>query len=178
VQQHQPGQRRQPGGPEHSGRGPPRSVGGVAAEHRDQRHREQRRGENVAQPPGRLPGDQRQDRRGRRDQPAVGGLLAQPSRAASSAATTVPATGPGRSQASAAPAPPPNAIPAIVTAVGGTSAATRIRRTGASRSAYQDLKLYRPPAAADAEMFMAISLLAGGPGGIGADTQPGCLSYS
>src|SRR6185437_2734740 len=59
--------------------------------------------------------------------------LAQPSRAASSAA-----------RASAAPAVPPKAIPATVIAAGGTSASTRTRRTGASRSAYQDLKPYRP----------------------------------
>jgi hypothetical protein len=33
------------------------------------------------------------------------------------------------------------------------------------------LKLYRPPAAACAEVFMAISLAAGGPRGIGARTH-------
>jgi hypothetical protein len=40
------------------------------------------------------------------------------------------------------------------------------------------LKLYRPPAAACVELFMAISLRAGGLHGIGAGTQLACLSYS
>src|SRR5207248_11701138 len=70
--------------------------------------------------------------------------LAQARRAASSPPTARAATGPGRRDASAAPAAAPEPIPATVIAAGETRRATRVRRTPASRRAYQGLSAYKP----------------------------------